>query len=250
MMHKLPKISIITPSFNQGQFIEATILSVLNQRYPNIEYIIIDGASTDHSVEVIKQYAHRLKYWISEPDYGQAHAINKGLDVATGELFAYLNADDLLEPNAVQHIVDAYLMQPNYAMYYGMCTNIDEKGNQISQALGGKISYFSMLTKKMLPFIHQPSCFFQRKFLTRKPIFNIELQYGMDYDLILWIMKKHRVMFLEKSISKFRYHSSSKTVSQTLRMYKEKMLIQRRHAPWLMPLWAYRWLKYHQSTKH
>src|ERR1035437_4219419 len=107
-MVNLPKISIVTPSFNQGQFINETITSVLNQNYPNLEYIIIDGGSTDNSVEIIKKYQEYLKYWVSEPDNGQAHAINKGLKLCKGDIFNWLNADDYLENGILFKIAEVF----------------------------------------------------------------------------------------------------------------------------------------------
>jgi glycosyltransferase involved in cell wall biosynthesis len=109
---ELPKISIVTPSFNQGRFIEKTILSVIEQDYPNLEYIIIDGGSTDESVEIIKKYEKHLAYWVSEPDRGQSHAINKGFERATGEIFGWLNSDDWYHPGALKALAEAFAANP------------------------------------------------------------------------------------------------------------------------------------------
>src|SRR5439155_25397176 len=104
----LPRITIVTPSFNQGRYLEQTIRSVLDQGYPNLEYIICDGGSTDESVEIIKRYQHRLAYWCSEKDRGQSHAINKGFERATGDVYAYINSDDYFEPGVFECIAQAY----------------------------------------------------------------------------------------------------------------------------------------------
>ena len=113
----LPRISIVTPSFNQGQFIEKTICSVLDQNYPNLEYVVIDGGSTDETVEIIKKYAKHLTYWVSEPDRGQSHAINKGLAHCTGDVFNFLNSDDYLEPGALFHVAEAWNEKTDAAVY-------------------------------------------------------------------------------------------------------------------------------------
>jgi len=124
-----PKISIVTPSYNQAQFLERTILSVLNQNYPNLEYIIIDGGSTDGSVEIIKKYKKYLTYWVSEPDNGQADAINKGFKMATGDLVAWQNSDDIYLPGAFMKIAKEYKENPGYDVYFGNVYLIDRYDN-------------------------------------------------------------------------------------------------------------------------
>ncbi len=127
-MSKIPLVSIVTPSFNQAQYLEKTIQSVLNQDYPNLEYIVIDGGSTDGSVEIIKKYENQITHWVSEPDQGQTDAINKGFEVATGEILAWLNSDDLYYPNAIKDAVDYLVDKPLVSMVYGDCDFIDGFG--------------------------------------------------------------------------------------------------------------------------
>jgi len=126
-----PKISIVTPSYNQAEFLERTILSVLNQNYPNLEYIIIDGGSTDGSVEIIKKYEKYLSYWVSEKDRGQAHALNKGFEKATGDLVGWQNSDDIYLPGAFRKVAEVYRNNPNYDVYFGNIYFIDEEDNII-----------------------------------------------------------------------------------------------------------------------
>jgi len=123
-----PKISIVTPSFNQGTYLEKTIRSVLLQGYPNLEYIIIDGGSTDQSVEIIKKYESWVDFWVSEEDRGQSHAINKGLEKATGELLGWLNSDDYFLPDALFKLARSYLEDSSVGAIYGQGHMVDEKG--------------------------------------------------------------------------------------------------------------------------
>src|SRR5437870_3630005 len=126
-----PTLAVVTPSYNQGHFLEETILSVLNQGYPNLEYVVVDGGSTDESVEIIRKYEPWLAYWVSERDQGQTHAINKGLARATGEVFAYLNSDDLFVPGALTAIGEAYARYPHADAIYGKCVYIAEDGSEL-----------------------------------------------------------------------------------------------------------------------
>jgi glycosyltransferase involved in cell wall biosynthesis len=239
-----PLVSIITPSYNQGRFIEATIQSVLHQSYKNIEYIIIDGGSDDETKDTLQKYQSSLAYWVSEPDRGQAHAINKGIAKSKGSIIAYLNSDDLLEPDAVEAMVNAFEETPDCSLIYGKCTNIDTDGNTISEALGSHITYYELLTQKMLPKIHQPATFFNRTYFAANNPFNEQLHFAMDYELILKLVRKYPYRFIDVPIARFRYHNHSKTMSLVKNAYNEKMKVQRRLAPWLMPLWLWRYLKY------
>lgn len=126
-----PKISIVTPVFNQVMYLEETILSILNQNYPNLEYIIIDGGSTDGTVDIIKKYEQRLAYWVSEPDRGMYDAIQKGFDKSTGEIMGWLNADDLLYPRSLFAVALTFLQHPEANWITSHHTMIDEKGTVI-----------------------------------------------------------------------------------------------------------------------
>src|SRR5579883_1225991 len=155
-----PLVSIVTPSFNQAQFLEKTVRSVLSQDYPNIEYIIIDGGSTDGSVEIIKKYEDRLAYWVSEPDKGQAHAINKGWQRATGTIVAYLNSDDLYMPGTVTTAVQALQSQPDECMVYSDALMIDEHGRQLRRLIGRPFDIRHVITSE--GFVPQPTAFIRR----------------------------------------------------------------------------------------
>lgn len=131
-MERLPKITIITPSLNQAFFIEETIQSVFSQGYPYLEYLVIDGGSTDGTIDILKKYEGRLS-WISGPDSGQTNAINKGLRLATGEVVAFLNSDDLYEPGALLTVGEFFASRPEAVWLTGMCINIDQSGKEIRQ---------------------------------------------------------------------------------------------------------------------
>src|SRR5262249_46923914 len=132
-MDNYPRITIITPSFNQAQFFEQTIASVLDQNYPNLEYIIIDGGSQDHSVEIIRKYDHRLAYWVSEKDRGQTHAINKGLERATGDIIAYLNSDDFYLAGTLHRVAEYFQQHPDVDLLHGRCRTVNVNGEKIGE---------------------------------------------------------------------------------------------------------------------
>lgn len=222
----LPLVSIITPSFNQAKWLEQTIQSVLGQTYPNIEYIVIDGGSTDGSLEIIKKYADKLTYWQSEKDNGQAHALNIGFNKAKGDLIAYLNADDLYEPNAVEGIIKAYEVNQEYAIYYGKCKTIDENGNLLSEGAGDSISYSDLLKIGMLPYMFQPACFFNKAYLTRDAFVNEKYLYAFDYELILSFAANKSTCFLNRDVASYRIHENSQSSLHKIDAYKEKLSIQ------------------------
>ncbi|HNW96920.1 MAG TPA: glycosyltransferase family 2 protein [Bacteroidales bacterium] len=220
----LPKISIVTPSFNQGRFIEETILSVINQNYPNLEYIVIDGGSTDNSIEVIKKYEKYLSYWISEKDNGQSHAINKGLEKCTGEIFNWLNSDDYLAEGALFNIAKTFLENNKPDVICGYCNIINEKKEveEISRMYVGKSKEDTIVNY----WINQPSSFYN--LITLKKIGNIYESLYCVMDLELWfrylLSKKEeelKIILTDNIISFFRKHPSSKTQSIINLFYQE-----------------------------
>ncbi len=208
----LPKISIITPSFNQGRFIEKTILSVLNQNYPNLEYIIIDGGSTDTSVEIIKKYESQLAYWVSEPDNGQSHALNKGFEKATGDILAYLNSDDWYEDNVFKYIAECFIKNKLHVLL-GNCTILFQ--NPAIQSFVRKpinVSFESLLQYWKINFCPpQPSVFFSKELLDKVGIIDESLNYGMDLDLWLRMAQKSTFYYIDKNLSYYLIHDTSKS---------------------------------------
>ena len=218
-----PKISIVTASYNQGQFIEETITSVLNQNYPNLEYIIIDGGSTDNSVEIIKKYEKHLKFWVSEKDSGQAHAINKGLQYCTGEIFNWLNSDDYLEAGALEKIGNAF-------------------GDDEVQMVAGKVRNFSSTQEEIVPnqnltaeglmcwqagvkFV-QPGVWLRRSGIEDCGGIDEQFHYAFDWDLyIRYLYHFPEVKEVDDLLVHFRLHGNSKTQSLTERFGEEERKI-------------------------
>ncbi len=212
-MKRLPRISIITPSYNQAAFIEQTILSVLNQDYPDLEYIVMDGGSTDGTLEILKKYNGRL-IWISEPDRGQSHAINKGFSMATGEVLAFLNSDDLYEPGALIKVGQFFAKNPEAAWLTGRCHIIDKYGKEIRKAITSYKNFWLRMggyrTLQILNFISQPATFWQRAVVESIGPFDETLEYSMDYDYSLRVGQHHPWHVLDLYLASFRIHPTSK----------------------------------------
>lgn len=211
------KISIITPSYNQVKYLEQTILSVLNQNYPNLEYIIIDGGSTDGSVEIIKKYEKQLSYWESEKDTGQSNAINKGFKKATGEIVAWLNSDDLYFPYTLNMVAKSHSENPRIDLIYGDVENFYPNGssNLFIHKPFDLIDFLSRVS------IHQPAVFWKRKILDEIGYLDESLHYLMDYDLWMRIFLNYKTLHISQPLAQFRVHSDSKTVKNPFEMYME-----------------------------
>lgn len=207
-----PRISIVTPSFNQGRFLEQTILSVLTQGYTNLEYIVVDGGSTDDSVEIIRRYEHHLAYWVSEPDKGQSQAINKGFALATGEIFAWLNSDDRYAPGSLQAVVEAFAVNPQAGVVVGAGEYVDERGNAIRLTVPGDISLESIYAW-FDGYFWQPSCFFTREAWRECGPLDEALEYAMDLDLWLKMAKKFRFASIGALLSTSLKHPGAKSTA-------------------------------------
>lgn len=211
-----PKISIVTPSFNQGQYIEQTILSVLSQNYPNLEYIIIDGGSTDNTVEIIQKYESSITYWVSEPDRGQSHAINKGLKKCTGEIFNWLNSDDWYTPGALFEVANAFMSNSSAQFVSGYENHVELNGN-VNVHNG---TFLKPSTEKTIEFceLTQPSTFFKLKAIRSVNGVSEDLHYIMDGELwvkLLLLYGQEHFVKLDKVLVNFRLHVNSKTVSNS-----------------------------------
>jgi glycosyltransferase involved in cell wall biosynthesis len=220
-MPDLPIVTIVTPSYNQARFLEETILSVLAQDYPNIEYLIIDGGSTDGSVEIIRKYGHRLAYWVSEPDQGQSHAINKGLQRANGEILAWLNSDDVCCPGAVRAVVDFFGSHPGVALVYGRADLIDFDGVVVHQIPWQDFDVPACIGRHRYP-IPQPAAFFRRETILQVGLLDQRLHYCLDWDYWIRIaMAGLKISTIPQTLARCRLHHDSKTVGELLRPQEE-----------------------------
>jgi glycosyltransferase involved in cell wall biosynthesis len=227
-----PKISIITPSFNQGDFIGHTIDSVLNQSYPDLEYIVVDGGSTDCTLEVLNRYSGRIS-WISEKDGGQSNAINKGLRLANGEVIAYLNSDDIYLPDSLSAVGEFFASHPEAAWLTGKCRLIDQHGSEIRKAIMLYKNFWLQLSSYRvlltLDYISQPATFWRRRVINEIGYFDENLKYAMDYDYSLRVGRKYKLWVLNKYLAAFRIHSSSKTGSSARVQFREDLHVSRRY---------------------
>jgi len=200
-------VSIITPSFNQASYLEQTIQSVLGQGYPNIEYLVVDGASTDGSVDVIKKYAGKLAWWVSETDSGQADAINKGMARAKGEIVAWLNSDDYYLPGAVSSAVKALEENPDFVLVYGNVLAVDQQGQQFNT-----LRYRQLTLQDLLCFqiIGQPSVFFRRAALEKTGFLDTAFHFLLDHHLWIRIAQHGKIMHMDQTWSAARYHAEAK----------------------------------------
>jgi len=225
---KLPKISVAIPSFNQGQYIEDTITSILDQGYPDVELFVFDGGSTDSTVEVLKKYERHLAFWVSEKDKGQTDAINKGLRRATGQIVAYLNSDDFFLPNALNFVAQAYLAHPEAGLYTGNGIIVDgrkEKPRQYMREIG--YTYESLLRGSC--YLLQPSTFINRKAWEKVGEFDEKLRFAMDLDYWLRVGREFEVILLNEPLSAWRMHEDIKTANGGMTRWNELWNLYRKY---------------------
>lgn len=204
-----PRISIVTPSYNQGEFIEETIRSVLLQGYPNLEYIIIDGGSTDNSLEIIKKYEPFLAYWESKKDRGQAHAINKGLEYCSGEIFNWINSDDYLNKNALSRVATNF---HDLDILAGACRNFYSDGSSEEIIYNCNINFYGITGKKICRY-HQPGVWLRTDLVKDSGKLDENLHYCFDGDLMMrYIHPKSKSHCISDILANFRLHETSKTM--------------------------------------
>ncbi|MGB9798881.1 MAG: glycosyltransferase family 2 protein [Thermanaerothrix sp.] len=220
-----PRISVTIPSYNQGRYLEATLRSLLLQGYPNLEIHVMDGGSTDETGAILQEYAPWLTSWVSEPDRGQSHAINKGWERSTGELITYLNSDDYYLPGALHWIAMAWDFDPSVAVITGGVLMVDQDGN-VLQTRKPFLKAQSPLDLSLLDirawYLPQQSTFFVGNFLSKAGCWVREdLRYTMDRELMYRVCRLGRVVLLDHPLAADRFHAASKRGSQVLEMYRE-----------------------------
>lgn len=211
-----PPISIITPSYNQGQFIERTIQSVLSQNVPGLEYVVVDGGSTDETLDILRRHEQQLR-WTSEKDRGHSHAINKGICRTTGPIVGWLNSDDIYYPNALRTVLDYFEAQPEVEVVYGDANHIDEHDAFIEHYPTQDWDFRRLAD---ICFISQPATFVRRSVFERHGLLDEALRYSMDYDLWLRLgVKGVRFAHLPRVLAATRLHADAFTVSRKVEVH-------------------------------
>jgi len=209
----LPKISVVIPSYNMAQFIEETIQSILTQDYPHYECIVMDGGSTDGTVDILKKYDGRIS-WVSAKDRGQSDAINKGLRQASGDILAYINADDAYEDGCFRKVADCFAKNPPLRWLYGKCRIIDDRGREIRKLITAyrnfwlrRYSYNRLL---IMDFIAQPAVFWRRELTDEIGLFDVSKHLSMEYEYWLKAGARYAPAFIDDYLARFRIHPGAK----------------------------------------
>jgi len=231
------KFSIITPSFNQRAYIEDALLSVKNQAYPQVEHIVIDGASTDGTVEILREYASQPGWshlrWISEPDQGQSDALNKGFRLASGEIIGWLNSDDGYRSECFRFVADAFDKNPAAHVLYGDYTWIDSCGALLKVRREIGFNPFILLYHRVLP-VPTPSSFFRRSIFDDGNFIDVKYHYSMDYEFFLRLVQKgYRFQHVHQVLADFRWQPESKSSRSPGKQIEERDLIVVQYSSWL-----------------
>ncbi len=230
-------VSIITPSYNQAAYLEVAIRSVLGQDHPQIEYLIIDGGSTDGSVEIIKKFGDRLAWWVSEPDSGQADAINKGFVRTHGEIVAWLNSDDYYLPDAISHAVTAFSLYPDTMMIHGDALAVDEQGRTINRLSGRQLSLEDLLCFQI---INQPAVFVRRSAWEKAGKLDASLHFLLDHQFWIRLASMGSIRHIPQYWAAARFHAAAKNRARALDFGNEasKILVWAGQDPVLAPILA------------
>jgi glycosyltransferase involved in cell wall biosynthesis len=234
-----PLISIVTPSYNQGSFIQAALRSVSTQSYPAIEHIVVDGGSNDSTLNVLKRSSSSPRCalrWISEPDRGQSDALNKGFRLAKGDIVGWLNSDDVYRPGCFEHVAKAFRENPNADVIYGDYRWIDAAGKILSLRREMSFSRFVLHYHRVL-YIPSTATFFRRRVFDDLNFINTDYHYAMDYEFFLRLVNKgYRFQHLSAVLADFRFQQDSKTCKAAEKQLAEQNRALLEHTPWLRAL--------------
>jgi glycosyltransferase involved in cell wall biosynthesis len=224
-----PLISVVTPSLNQASFLERAILSVLDQDYPSVEYLVCDGGSTDGSVETLERYGHRLAFWRSGPDAGQAAAVNEGWSRSTGEILGWINCDDFYLPGTFAYVAEFFAGRPDVELLYGTCLVVDALGAACRPPMGERFERARMLHgRQPMP---QPATFIRRSLWARIGPLDPSLAYAMDFEYFLRASAATRPEFVERPLAAFTVHAGAKSSRARARLRQETYAVALRYAP-------------------
>ena len=218
-MNQIPLVTIVTPSLNQGNYIRATIDSILSQNYPNLEYWVIDGGSNDETLEILRSYGERI-HWVSEADEGQSNAVNKGWLRAHGEILGWVNADDVLLPGALHHVVKSFDEEETCAVVYGGCFYIDAQGKTLGEYPTYAYDYATLLIEAE-NFIPQPATFVRHQAAKKVGLLDESLHYVMDFDFWLRLGARYNFCYLPTPLAALRIHGATKTGTTIARFAPE-----------------------------
>jgi len=244
-----PRISIVTPSYNQCRYLEETIRSVIFQDYPNLEYIVMDGGSTDGSLELLHRYQSHFSYWTHAPDYGQADALARGFQRSTGEILGYLNSDDVLLPGALRVVANAFQNDCKTDLIVGKSILIDAESRPFYRVPGMSPTFYSLLFWGSGGF-NQPASFWRRAPFIAHGLFDTNLRFAFDYDMYLRLTKNGRSKRIDHYLAAFRIHLTSKTTVLSDIRRTEDVLLKQRYGGFNYPViirkfaWLYYYLIY------
>lgn len=227
----VPTLSIVTPSLNQGRFLRQCFESIFSQAYPKLEFLVIDGGSTDETLSVIREYESSISYWVSEPDKGQSDAINKGFRQSSGDIVAWLNADDYYLPGAFASVVTAYQADPAAPFYFGDGYRVDETGAIIGNFFpAGALAFDRQALVMGLNYVLQPSAFINRRCLEQVGYLDTELHYGMDTDLWIRLSGVGMPRIVPSVLAATREYVATKSSSGSFARIEELRRIAQKHA--------------------
>jgi glycosyltransferase involved in cell wall biosynthesis len=225
--------AIVTPSYQQARFLSATIRSVLDQHYPRLDHLVVDAGSTDGTIELLRQFDPPVRF-VTEPDRGQADAINKGFGLTRGEILSWLNSDDMLAAGALERVDQAFAENPDVGLVYGDARFIDADGNDIGLCV--QVEPFNrrrLLTHS--DYIAQPAAFFRRSLFEQAGPLDISLHWAMDYDFFLKATQTARVLYLPRVLAHYRFHPAGKTASSGRDRIEEARKVVHRHGQTRLP---------------